>query len=144
YVEMWYFTTEACRETALYERSTSDEAFTMSNVDGVMAWKSLNAHKASSKAVPDAALTWNQVSLAKNKFISCIIEKSWPNEHVESLVGLYTGLDSHSIREQEGGDQAVLQYHAEVLREWMDAVTSATGAEPFDISMINQARLQAI
>jgi hypothetical protein len=137
YVELYYFTIEACRDAAEHERSVADDAFTISKTNDTMALRPMNAYKSSSKAVPDHRLTWTEISTAKTKLLRCMQEAKWPPKHVEALAGLYVNLDAHEIREEEGGEEALVQYHAEVRREWMDAITGNGTERPFDISCIN-------
>lgn len=144
YVELYYFTVNACKEAAECERSMADDTFTLSKVDDTIALRLINAHKPSTKTVPDARLTWNDISIAKTKLLQCMQDAKWPPKFLMSLAGFYVNLDSHPIREEEGGEQAIIQYQSEVRREWIDAITGNGPQEPFDISSINDERLRRI
>ena len=144
YVELYYFTIEACRDAAEHERSMADDAFTISKTNDTMALRPMNAYKLSSKAVPDHRLTWTEISTAKTKLLRCMQEVKWPPKHVEALAGLYVNLDAHEIREEESGEETLVQYHAEVRREWMEAIIGNGIQRPFDISCINENRLRTI
>lgn len=144
YVELYYFTVEACREAAEHERTVAEEAFTLSKVDDTMALKPIGAYKSSSKAVPDSRLTWNEVSIAKTKLLQAMQDAQWPAKHLVALAGFFVNLDAHEIREEEEGELALVQYQAEVRREWMDALTGSGSQKPFDISVINEERLRRI
>jgi len=144
YVELYYFTVDACKDAAEYERTMAEDAFTLSKIDDTMALKPLNSYKASTKAVPDARLSWQEVSIAKTKLLQCMQEAEWPAKHVMALAGFYVNLDSHEIREEEGGEQVLVQYQAEVRREWMDALIGNGTQKPFDISIVNEERIRRI
>jgi hypothetical protein len=144
YVELYYFTVAACREATDYERSIAEDAFTLSKIDDTMALRPMNACKPSTKAIPDVRLSWNDVSIAKTKLLQCMQDAKWPPKFLMSLAGFYVNLDAHAIREEEGGEQAIIQYQAEVRREWIDAVTGNGSQDPFDISIINEERLRRI
>lgn len=144
YVELYYFTVEACRDAAEHERAMAEDAFTWSKVNDTMALKPIGAYKASSKAVPDARLSWNDVSIAKTKLLQAMQDAQWPAKHMVALAGFFVNLDAHEIREEEGGEMALVQYQAEVRREWMDAITGIGTQKPFDISVINEERLRRI
>ena len=122
----------------------ADDAFTISKTNDMLALRPINAYKSSSKAVPDHRLTWTEISTAKSKLLSCMQDAKWPSKHVEALAGLYVNLDAHEIREEESGEETLIQYHAEVRREWMDAITGNSIQRPFDISCINENRLRMI
>jgi hypothetical protein len=144
YVELYYFTVAACREATDYERSIAEDAFTLSKIDDTMALRPMNACKPSTKAIPDVRLSWNDISIAKTKLLQCMQDAKWPPKFLMSLAGFYVNLDAHAIREEEGGEQAIIQYQAEVRREWIDAVTGNGSQDPFDISIINEERLRRI
>ena len=144
YVELYYFTIEACRDAAEHERSVADDAFTISKTNDTMALRPMNAYKSSSKAVPDHRLTWTEISTAKTKLLRCMQDAKWPTKHIESLAGLYVNLDAHEIREEESGEETLVHYQAEVRCEWMDAITGNGIQRPFDISCINENRLRLI
>jgi len=65
-------------------------------------------------------------------------DAKWPPKFLMSLAGFYVNLDAHPIREEEGGEQAIIQYQSEVHREWINVITGNRSQKPFDISSINE------
>jgi len=144
YIELYYFTTAACNEATQSDRTVSQDAFTLTKVDTTMALKPIGAYKASPKAVPDERLTWEEISIAKTKLLQYLREADWPEKHITALASFYIGLDSHSLREEEGGEEILIEYQAEVRREWMDTLTGIGTQDPFDIGEISERRMDRI
>ncbi|TFK24719.1 hypothetical protein FA15DRAFT_680595 [Coprinopsis marcescibilis] len=142
YVELYYFTPEGCKEASRADRTTSNEAFTPTRLDDQLVLQPLAAHKPSAKVVPDANLTWTQVSLAKTVLIKHMQEAGWPEEHLTALSTLYYELDSHAMRQREHGESAVVQYQATVRRQWHDELKAPGDEEVFDIGLINDTKLE--
>ena len=89
-------------------------------------------------------LTWSDISIARTKLLQAMQDAQWPTKHLVALAGFFVNLDAHDIREEEGGELALVQYQAEVRCEWMDAVTGIGSQKPFNISVINEERLRRI
>ncbi|CAA7265209.1 unnamed protein product [Cyclocybe aegerita] len=99
YVELYYFTKEACLEAERTEYSVARGTFTlMADGENVLA-KPAAAYKPSTK------------------------------------------LDKHPISDLEGGETAVLLYQARIRRRWMEDLKSTNDEEVFDISVVNDKRL---
>ncbi|KAF8970302.1 hypothetical protein BDZ97DRAFT_1902045 [Flammula alnicola] len=142
YVELHYFTPEGCAEATRYDRTVAQDAFTFARVDDIMALKPYAAFKPSMKAIPDDQLTWRQMSTAKTPLLHYMSETGWPEAHIVSLATFYLNLENHGMRFERDGEAALLAYHAEVRREWHDALKGTNRGPAFDISIINEERLQ--
>ncbi|KAF8961729.1 hypothetical protein BDZ97DRAFT_1905448 [Flammula alnicola] len=139
YVELHYFTPEACVEAEKYDQTISQDSFMITKVDETMAFKPMAAHKASSKIVSDENLSWKQMTLAKNTMLAKMAKTGWPESYVFALATFYLHLENHRLRTKENGEAALLKYQAQVRREWHDALRNTTSDEPvFDISIINE------
>ncbi|KAG2339814.1 hypothetical protein BDR05DRAFT_857204, partial [Suillus weaverae] len=71
HVELWYFSPDGCHEASTTSRSTSnsDDAFSFTRVDGIVALKMLALFKASHKALQDHNLSWRQFDLVKTSIL---------------------------------------------------------------------------
>ncbi|KAF8996944.1 hypothetical protein BDQ17DRAFT_1329721 [Cyathus striatus] len=51
----------------------------------------------------------------------------WPKEVVDSFSNFYMQLNSHPIREEENGNEALVIYHARAWKEWHDRLANKKG-----------------
>ncbi|KAF8999605.1 hypothetical protein BDQ17DRAFT_1246359 [Cyathus striatus] len=65
----------------------------------------------------------------------------WPKEVVDSFSNFYMQLDSHPIREEENGDEALVIYHARARKEWHDRLANKEG---MNLAIINEDLLTNI
>ena len=144
YIELYYFTTAACNKATQSDCTISQDAFTLTKVNTTMALKPIGAYKASPKAVPDERLTWEEISIAKTKLLQYLREADWPEKHITTLASFYIGLDSHSLREEEGREEILIEYQAEVRCEWIDTLTGIGTQDLFDIGEISERRMDRI
>jgi len=142
WVELYYFTPEGCDaalEERAGERSTSNDAFSLSEIDGLVALKPLAACKASKSVVNDKDLTWRQMTMGKNSMIHYMNKLGWPEKHIDALASFYFQLEDHDMRLSPHGDKILLIFQAAVRREWHDAMERNKG---FNISIINPVTLR--
>jgi len=134
YVELWYFTTEGCREASRATPTTTDDTFSLLNTDSGLALQSIKASKASRNAVPDENLSWEQIMTAHHTLINTANNVNWPEKHIHALTGLYINLES--LKATGYNTQALISYHATVRKQW-HAAMSGQGT-PFNLSNINE------
>ncbi|KAF8869828.1 hypothetical protein BD779DRAFT_1391540, partial [Infundibulicybe gibba] len=145
YIELWYFTAEGCREARRSHRAQAEEAFglTCAGPDDVMTFKPVASLKASAKAIPDADLTWRQMSTAKNCLLTSMAKVGWPQRYTLSLALFYHHLDSHPRRTRRDGEKILLAYHSKARLDWHEALADSE-SEAFDISSINESLLRTL
>jgi hypothetical protein len=145
YVEVHYFTDEGRAEAKYQDRTTSDATMALTQEDGKVFLTPAAAHKPSTKVVPDEQLTWRQMSIGKTGLLQVMKKEGWPQEHVIALAQFFLEIDSHRLRSEPNGEEALLLYAAEVRREWHEQLKSTDeDVQPFDISVINEERLRNI
>jgi hypothetical protein len=82
---------------------------------------------------PDEELNWAEINQGRHNMMRQMLKLGddvWPTYAVEGWTDLYSGLDAHSIREEEYGEEAVIAYHAKVRREWFDLQARGRGMNP--------------
>jgi len=144
YVELYYFTLEGCTEAVKLDRTIAQDAFTFAKADDTLLLKPMASHKPSNKVVADEDLTWRQMSIAKACLLHHMAQTGWPEPHIVALAEFYLNLESHPTRLQVDGDTVLLNYQAQVRREWHEALRNTNDEPAFDISIINAKRMEAI
>lgn len=94
--------------------------FGLSKVDNMVTLKSVASIKALKNVLPDAELSFHQMSMAKNAFIPLMTKYQWSNKAINSFVQLFTQLELHPYLQHEFGERALIIYQARVRREWHD------------------------
>ena len=61
-----------------------------------------------------------------------------------ALAEFYLNLESHPMQLQTNSNTVLLHYQAQVRREWHEALQSTNDEPAFDISLINNRRVDAI
>ena len=117
YVELWYFTHEG------RQRSLAIEGLAASDV------------------LPDADLTWSQMSVGMITMLDEMKKCAWPADAVDAVAALYRALDAHPCRFRAHGETDLLRYQASVRRSWYD---SFRGGEAFNIGLFNETLLENI
>ncbi|KAF8814160.1 hypothetical protein BYT27DRAFT_7082828, partial [Phlegmacium glaucopus] len=144
YVELSSFTPEGCaaaiedHDTA---RTTADEAFGITEINGIMALKPIASLKAAKNIIKDKDLTWRQMTMGKNLMLHHMSKLSWPEKHINTLTHFYFKLEDHPMCLRPNSDKILLIFQAVIRREWHDALERKEG---FNITNINKATLRTI
>ena len=141
YVELWYFTPEGCTDATQLQLTQHDDAFGLTKVDDMVALKSVSSLKASKNVIPDADLSFRQVSMAKNAFIPLMTKYQWSEKAINAFAQLFTQLELHPFRQREFGERALITYQARVRREWHDQLKLGSA---FNVGILNEDLLQSI
>ena len=144
YIELSYFTAEGREEASRSDHAVAEEAFAFSKINDVVALRPIAAYKASSKVIPDDQLTWTQMTGAKTNLLNCMDETGWLSEYIEALAAFFMNIENHRRLQDEGGEAITLAYQAQVRRDWHRALKDPSGAEAFDISIINEMLLDSL
>jgi len=133
YVELWYFTTEGCKEASKATPTAADDTFGILSTSTGLALQSIRATKASRNAIADEQLNWEQIMTTRHTLITTASHVKWPKKHVYALAEFYINLES---RKANGDNpRALILYHAIVRRRWHEAMKRRAPA--FNLSIIN-------
>jgi hypothetical protein len=141
YVELWYLTPEGCSDATQLQLTQSDDTFGFTKVDDVVALKSFSSLKASKNVVPDAELSFRQMSMAKNAFIPLMSKYQWPEKAINATAQFFTQLELHPLRQREFGERALITYQSRVRREWHDQLKLGSA---FNLGILNEDLVQSI
>jgi hypothetical protein len=144
YIELHYFSTEGCAEAAKHDLTVAKDTFALMSSDDRLLLKPMAALKPSSKVLRDEDLNWRQMTMAKNNMLHHMGEEGWPDKHVVALATFFLRLDCHRLRQQPDGDAVLIIYQAQVRREWHEALKTTNDKESFDISIINDQRIDTL
>lgn len=75
YIELGYFTPEARMEASKTESVSSNDVFTLTQEESILALKPASNFRAKAKVVQDEDLTWEQLSVASLCFLEHIIQE---------------------------------------------------------------------
>ena len=134
YVELWYFTTEVCREASKATPSVADSTFGILATRSGLVLQPIKASKASCNAIVDQFLSWEQIMMAHHTMISVANRVGWAQKLTLTLVQFYINLEGT----KSGGfnPRALILYHAVVQKQWHDALKGQ--GPPFNISIFNE------
>jgi hypothetical protein len=110
YLELWYLTQEGCVDATLHQHMQNDDMFRLTKVDDVVALRQVLALRASKNVIPDANLSFRQMSIAKTAFIQQMMRFQWPNKAVTALAKIFTHLEVHPYCQHEFRELALLTY----------------------------------
>lgn len=137
YVELWYFTTEGCKEASTAAPTTTDNTFSILSTASGLALQSTKATKASRNAINDEHLTWEQIMTARHTLIATASKVGWPQKHTLAHAQFYINLEG--LKAAGYNPRALILYHAVVRRQWHE--TMCGQGDPFDLSNINEKLL---
>jgi hypothetical protein len=138
YIELWYFSREGLAEAARPTTSTSNDTFGIITGDlGAVQLCPVATTKASKNALPDEALSWDQVSFGSKVYVEALRKGKWPDSHIKALINFFSTIEFQRTSLTSIPDKVFIEYQATVRREWIDTWK-------FDISKFNLARLLAI
>ena len=86
FLELWDFTAEGCRNAAAIDLATPDETFGLVNTSKGLLFQNIGASAASTKAINDENLTWNQLMEAKTRIIGYLKKCRWKSYEIEQLI----------------------------------------------------------
>ncbi|KAG1727367.1 uncharacterized protein EDB91DRAFT_1316072 [Suillus paluster] len=134
YMELWYFSPDGCRDAFDSSRSSAEDAFGLTKVDGFIAFKPISSFKASQKALQDHDLLWHQFDIAKTSFLVHIEKCAWPEKHQQVLALFFMLITNHKHRMCPRGEKTLLCYVGLVHWEWHNRLAQNQG---FNISIFN-------
>jgi hypothetical protein len=134
YVELWYFTTEGCKEASKATPTTADNTYGILSTDSGLTLQSIKATKASRNAIADENLNWEQITTARHTLIATANRVGWPDKHTFALAGLYINLEA--LKAAGYNPRALILYHAVVRRQWHEAMKGR--GTPFNLSIVNE------
>ncbi|KAJ7160560.1 hypothetical protein C8R43DRAFT_1176852, partial [Mycena crocata] len=144
YCLLWPFTPQGLAEAAAAALSSSDDISSVKlsqnaeNQLTVQTGPSATAHK---NMVRDDQLGWRNFSLGSNRYIKEIIRANWPKSHVDALTQFFYLLETHSLREQEHGEQILMIYADRFRLEFFQTLGTP---QSFNIARINDSLLTKI
>src|SRR5271168_5184425 len=103
YVELWYLMTEGCSDATQHQLTQHDDAFGLAKVDDMVTLKSFSSIRAFKNVVPDAELSFRQMSMAKNTFIPLMAKYQWSEKAITAFAQLFTQLELHPLHQREFG-----------------------------------------
>jgi hypothetical protein len=69
YLELWYITQEGCTDAAQHQHIQNDDTFGLTKVDNMVALRQISMLRTSKNVIPDANLSFRQMSIAKTSLI---------------------------------------------------------------------------
>jgi len=135
FVPLWYFLPEALKEAKERNRDTVDTNRFQLATDDESGLTLLGTHstRASANAIPDAKLSWAQVSLAKSSYLAALPLGNYPPKFITMFARFYANMDMHPELHEDNGNQVMAHYHSEMRRSWYE---QNERGEPFDLSVI--------
>jgi hypothetical protein len=85
YIELWYFTPEGCMDASQHQHTQNDDTFGITKVDNMVMLKSMSSLKASKNVIPDADLSFCQMSMVKNVLIQQMAKYQWPEKTINAF-----------------------------------------------------------
>lgn len=140
YVDLWYFTTEGCKEASKATPTVADEAFSLLSTSSGLALQPINATKASPNAIVDEHLSWEQIMTARHTLIATANRVGWDQKLTLALAELYIGLEG--LKAEGKSARALILYHAVARKLWHEALRGRE--DPFNISRINTKLLDLL
>jgi hypothetical protein len=122
YLELWYLTQEGCADAAQHQHTQNDNTFGLTKVDDVVALRQVSTLRVSKNIVPDASLSFRQMSIVKTTLIQKMTKFQWPNKAITALAKFFTHLEVHPYRQHEFREQGLLTYQAWVRQNWHDTL----------------------
>ncbi|KAH7907933.1 hypothetical protein BJ138DRAFT_1013764 [Hygrophoropsis aurantiaca] len=141
YVELWYFTQAGCAEAAIEAKSTSDDAYGLTKVDGFAAFRRVSDLKASRKVVQDHLLSWRDFDIGKTNLLYHIDKLKWPKKHQDALMVFFLTIVNHEYRVRPRGEEALVIYASRVRYNWHEFLKRNQG---YNISLFNNELFQTI
>jgi hypothetical protein len=142
YVELWYFTPEGCADAAKENLTTADDALGFTHTgDHSISLRPLATSKPSRNVIPDADLTWRQMSMGKTGMLIDMKCAKWTEKHRNALASFFYDLEVHHYRSRPNGETILLIYQARVRRAWHDGLASG---DTFNIAIPNDNLLRAL
>ncbi|TFK17246.1 hypothetical protein FA15DRAFT_736174 [Coprinopsis marcescibilis] len=133
YIKLYYFTLEGHAEALVSDRAVSNAPM-ITRVDNQMIFAPMATMRASKK-----------MSIGKGGLITQMQIAKQPAEHIQSLGAFFLKLEGSKLRHMGPiGDIALLTYQAEVQQKWHNALRPLSNKAAFDISIINQERVDGI
>ncbi|OJT05120.1 hypothetical protein TRAPUB_4081 [Trametes pubescens] len=139
YIELYYFTVGARQRARRDQLALNEDVLTLERSSSSFALKT--PVQASLEARRDDQLSWDEVMQARPQFLLWIEKLGWPPKWVKMHAAFFYRLDSHEMRSQPGGTEALALYQAKYRREWHISVTQR---KLFDLSEINETAMQHI
>ncbi|KAI0683551.1 hypothetical protein C8Q76DRAFT_636815 [Earliella scabrosa] len=138
YVELFYFTREACEAAAELQISCNEDALAVSRSDTAIVLS--NAIQPMKNVRRDELLEWDQMTAAGLSMARWAGEYNW-GQHAKILWKFFMVLMSHPARDEKLGEKVLTLYQAQYRRHWHREMELNRA---FDLSVVNNDALQRI
>lgn len=122
YVELCYFTAGARQKARRDQLALNEDVLALERSSSSFALKT--PVQASMEARRDEQLSWDEVMQARPQFLLWIEKLGWPSIWIRMHASFFYRLDSHEMRSQIGGTEALALYQAKYRREWHVSVVA--------------------
>ena len=135
YVELWYFTSEGCREAGeLPTPSVTINFLDVLDTKAPLAFRPIKTTKASPNAISDERLAWEQIMTGKLITIFTANRVGWDDKLTLALAQFYINLER--LKAQGYKPKALILYQTVVRRLWHEALRGR--GTPLNISIFNE------
>ena len=144
FCELWYTSQEGLAEARRIGTTTVSGVDADGGLDLGHGFSIKTTCLASKKARPDNELTYQEMTLAKAIWIRLMMIEGYELQHTTAWAMLFSALENNTRwRNVPGlGDQVIIEYIAEIRRQWFDAINRV--GDMFDVSIINDDRMGRI
>ncbi|KAJ3835482.1 hypothetical protein F5878DRAFT_644304 [Lentinula raphanica] len=140
YVPLWYFLPDAMLEAGerLREVPDNNQYQISNNLSGppgsTLVLVGTDSTRPSPAALPDARLTWAQVTEAKTSFMRALDLGDWPDKYITMFAQFFANMEVHRELSRQDGKRVMALYQAEMRADWHRANDRREG---YDLSVIN-------
>ncbi|XP_006456663.1 hypothetical protein AGABI2DRAFT_122550 [Agaricus bisporus var. bisporus H97] len=119
YVELWYFTPKGCEAAASHAVTLEADTFTITKADSNLILLPFHTSAVpKGHIIQDQHLSFSEMLIARNNLIPHMAKCHWPPQLVQKFMDFFINLETHPIRSQPQGEQAILTYQDEAHRDW--------------------------
>ncbi|KIJ06698.1 hypothetical protein PAXINDRAFT_91616, partial [Paxillus involutus ATCC 200175] len=97
YVDLWYFSPAGCLEASKFNRSNTDDTFSVTRIDDILTLYSVASIKVSCNSIEDHDLPFKAFLQAKDNFLFYAKKASWPPKHLDSLAEFFWNIETHPM-----------------------------------------------
>ncbi|KDQ16961.1 hypothetical protein BOTBODRAFT_106316 [Botryobasidium botryosum FD-172 SS1] len=141
YVPLWCASDEGCADAILNQRTVTEDAYGLTKVDNMVAFRPVDSFRASRNLIADENLTWRMFEIGHYRLLNLIKAHHWPPGNIKMLSSFFATIQYSEYCSRPNGECALLLYQAAVRREWHDALDRD---EPFVLRGLNEERMREV
>ncbi|KDQ10998.1 hypothetical protein BOTBODRAFT_115063, partial [Botryobasidium botryosum FD-172 SS1] len=141
YVPLWCTSDEGCADAILNQRTVTKDAYGLTKVDNMVAFRLVDSFCTSHNLIADENLTWRMFEIGHYCLLNLTKAHHWPPGNIKMLTSFFATIQYSEHCSCPNSKRTLLLYQATIRHKWHDALDRD---EPFVLRGLNKEHMREV